>query len=128
MDYNTLLIEDDPGLASLAKIRLEKQKIHNVFHAADGVTAIEYLEENQPDLILLDINIPMFDGWDVLEFARNKYGRESFKVIVTTARKDLLSRTKGDIEEVDAYLIKPFSSDELFAAIENVMPKVTDSE
>ena len=127
MSYKTLLIEDDPALASLSKLRLEKIEAR-VFHASDGLEALDYLEDNRPDLILLDINIPMVDGWDVLEFAKRQYGEGTFKVIVTSARRDMVSRAKGEIEMVDRYLVKPFTSAELLEAINDVMnPAVEDA-
>ncbi|MFW5692288.1 MAG: response regulator transcription factor [Chloroflexota bacterium] len=125
MTIHTLLIEDDPGLANLALLRLETLKM-DVFHASDGLQAMDYLEANRPDLILLDINIPLVDGWDVLDFARAKH--PDIHVIVTTARKDLVSRAKGEIEKVDRYLVKPFSARELLTAINEVMGDGTMSE
>lgn len=125
----TLLVEDDPTLANLALLRLAKREDIEVFHAADGVAAMDYLDEHHPDLILLDINIPLVDGWDVLKYARETYGNDGIKVIVTTARKDMVSRAKGEIEMVDSYLIKPFTGTELLQTIDEVLgPQDDESE
>jgi DNA-binding response OmpR family regulator len=124
MTIKTLLIEDDPALANLSKLRLQRLDME-VFHASDGMQAMDYLDENQPNLILLDINIPMIDGWGVLEAAKNRYG-QSFKVIVTSARRDIISRAKGEIEGVDRYLVKPFTSEELIETIQSVMEEADE--
>ncbi|TVR24890.1 MAG: response regulator [Anaerolineaceae bacterium] len=121
--YKTLLIEDDAALAKLSQIALAKRDLE-VFHAADGFTALDYLEENKPDLILLDLNIPEIDGWGVLEAAKNRYGISAFKVIVTSARRDMISRARGTLEMVDCYLIKPFTMGELLEAIDEALPDV----
>ncbi|RMG77156.1 MAG: response regulator [Chloroflexi bacterium] len=118
-----LLIEDDPALAQLMMLRLDRLDM-DVFHASNGQLAIDYLEVNQPDLILLDLNIPYIDGWEVLDYAKTQYGAGNFGVIVTTARKDMINRAKGDIESVDVYLVKPFTSEQLFHAINTVMQKL----
>lgn len=121
--YKTLLIEDDAALAKLSQIALAKRDLE-VFHAADGFAALDYLEENKPDLILLDLNIPEIDGWGVLEAAKNRYGVNAFKVIVTSARRDMISRARGALEMVDSYLTKPFTMGELLAAIDEALPDV----
>lgn len=118
-----LLIEDDPALAQLTMIRLEKLQM-DVFHASNGQLALDYLDTHKPELILLDLNIPYIDGWEVLEYAKQQYGVGSYGVIVTTARKDMINRAKGDIEAVDQYLVKPFTSDQLLHAINIVMQKL----
>lgn len=112
MARKVLLVEDDAALANLAMIRLKDLEL-DITHVSDGTQALDYLEQKQPDLILLDINIPMVDGWEVLNYAKRTYGEHGFKVIVTTARKDHISRAKGEMETVDRYLTKPFSGTEL---------------
>ncbi len=123
MVYKTLLIEDDEALAKLSQITLRRRDLE-IFHAANGFSALDYLEENKPDLILLDLNIPEIDGWGVLEAAKNRYGVDAFKVVVTTARRDMVNRAKGEIETVTRYLIKPFTTSELLNAVDEALAEL----
>jgi DNA-binding response OmpR family regulator len=121
--YKTLLIEDDEALAKLSQITLRRKNL-DIFHAANGFSALDYLESNKPDLILLDLNIPEIDGWGVLEAAKNRYGVDAFKVVVTTARRDMINRTKGEFETVVRYLIKPFTTTELLDAVDEAIAEL----
>ncbi|MDX2075544.1 MAG: response regulator [bacterium] len=115
----TLHVEDDLAIAKLVQIGLRGMPLE-LHHAANGDSAMEWLDDHHPELILLDINLPGADGWEVLDYAKQKYGARGFKVIVTTARRDAVSRATGEIHHVDKYLIKPYTIQQLEAAIEEM--------
>lgn len=117
----TLLVEDDAGIAKLVHLGLRNNPEIAIQHVMNGDAAIQWLDQHRPDLILLDLNLPGPDGWEVLDFAKAKYGSHQFKVIVVTARRDPISRATGDMHHVDAYLIKPYTVQQLQAVIQEVM-------
>jgi len=123
----TLHVEDDLAIAKLVQIGLRGMPLE-LHHVASGDLAMDWLDEHRPELILLDINLPGADGWEVLDFAKRKHGARGFKVIVTTARRDAVSRATGEIHFVDKYLIKPYTMQQLQAAIEEVMTPSTDED
>lgn len=124
----TLQVEDDAGIAKLVQLGLRNHSELELHHVTNGDSAIEWLEQHQPDLILLDINLPGADGWEVLDFAKDKYGAHGFKVIVTTARRDAMSRATGEMHLVDSYLIKPYTVQQLQAVIEEAMTPVPEED
>lgn len=124
----TLQVEDDAGIAKLMQIGLRNYTELELHHVTNGDAAIEWLEQHHPDLILLDINLPGADGWEVLDFAKDKYGAHAFKVIITTARRDAMSRATGEMHHVDSYLIKPYTVQQLQAVIEQVLTPTPDED
>ncbi|GEM_PF-841786 len=123
----TLHVEDDLGIAKLVQIGLRRMPVE-LHHVSNGDVAMEWLDENKPELILLDINLPGADGWEVLDYAKRKYGSRGFKVIVTTARRDAISRATGDMHFVDKYLIKPYTIPQLEAAITEMTTPAPDED
>jgi len=115
--YHLLLVEDTIMLAELVMETL--QHIHDVDckHVATGISAIEYLENNRPDLILLDLNLPGKSGWQVMEFLNEHYGKGAVKVVVMTAQGDSANRLVGKLQDVERYMIKPIAPRDMIDAI-----------
>ncbi len=78
---NILLVEDDPFLIDIYTTKL-KSTGFNVEVASDGSQAISKLKEKQPDLVLLDIVLPRFDGWDVLKSLEKNNNIKKTKVVI----------------------------------------------
>lgn len=110
MPANVLIVEDDPDiLSSLAEVLREEQ--FEVDTAANGYQALSRLESHMPDLILLDLMMPLMDGWKFLEVARQRFPAMRAPVV-------LLSAVHGLTEEahrlgVDAFLPKPFDLEDV---------------
>jgi CheY-like chemotaxis protein len=79
-----LLVEDDLNLIDLYSVRLEAEGFE-VKNCPDGEKALQVVKEYLPDLVLLDIMMPMIDGFDVLDIMRNTPATQDIKVIVMTA-------------------------------------------
>lgn len=122
-----LHVEDDFAIAKLVQIGLRGMPIE-LHHVGDGDKAIDWIDAHRPEIILLDINLPGADGWEVLDFAKRKHGAHGFKVIVTTARRDAVSRATGEMHFVDKYLIKPYTMQQLQAAIEEATAPAPDED
>lgn len=123
---NVLVIEDNVMLAEITTRSLKRFGLVPRL-ARCGEEAMSILEDWQPDLILLDLNLPDMDGWDVLNYAESRYGEKGIRVIVTTAYDDDVNRLEGRLHFVGRYLVKPVDRESLYHAIEQVMEAPTAS-
>src|SRR5258706_2754882 len=115
-----LLVEDDAQSAKVVLLTIERAGL-SAIHVDSGTRAIEYLDSEKPDIIVLDLSLPQINGWQVLDHAQSKYGANSIKVIVTTARTDAANQIVGKLRFVTKYLIKPYEPDQLTAALKNIL-------
>jgi len=118
-NLNVLIVEDDADIGKLLQISLAGAGIDSVY-APNGQIALDYLETTQPDLILLDLNLPTINGWKVLEYAKSRYGK-TFQVIVITANTDEVNRLVGKMQDVTSYIQKPFQTDEILTHIRQIL-------
>jgi DNA-binding response OmpR family regulator len=104
-------VEDDMGLYDLIALTLRALPI-DLHHATNGTQAVQLITELDPDLIILDIHLPDFHGWEVLE--RTESVVQNVKgVIVLTTHRDPMHRVIGRLKDVTAYMFKPFRPKEL---------------
>lgn len=109
-----LLVEDDAELRALVEGRL-RESGYNIRTASTGTEALERVEEQLPNLILLDVMLPELDGLEVCRRLRAKY--PLLYIIMLTARADELDRVVGLEVGADDYVTKPFSLQELVARV-----------
>jgi DNA-binding response OmpR family regulator len=119
-EYEILVVEDTPQMAKLTLLSLQRGGFQGI-HVEDGETAIEFLNEKLPNLVLLDLNLPGLSGWDVMEHLVNKHGANAVPVIVTTAYGDSANRVVGKLQEVYRYMVKPFTPTALIEAVEGAL-------
>ena len=117
MARNILVVEDDRNISELIRMYLEKEGFE-VRLAYDGGKAVEEFERQQPDMVLLDIMLPVLDGWQVCERIRQK---AKTPIIMLTAKSDVTDRITGLEMGADDYLVKPFEMKELMARINAVL-------
>ena len=117
MSQKVLVVEDDINIAELLRLYLQKDGFE-VSHAADGGKAVEMAKEIQPDLVLLDIMLPVMDGWSVLRTIRQD---SKTPVIMLTAKGETNDKVQGLKQGADDYLTKPFEMKELLARVEAVL-------
>ena len=117
MARNILVVEDDRNISELIRMYLEKEGFE-VRAAYDGGKAVEEFEREQPDLVLLDIMLPVLDGWQVCQRIRQK---AKTPIIMLTAKSDVTDRITGLEMGADDYLVKPFEMKELMARINAVL-------
>lgn len=103
------VVEDEENIRNLIEAYLKKEG-YFVITAKDGDEAIEKWEENLVDIIIMDIMMPGYDGYEVLEYIRQE---SKVPVIFLTAKRELEDRIKGFETGADDYLTKPFSMKEL---------------
>jgi two-component system OmpR family response regulator len=112
-----LLVEDDERLAAFTREFLEQNSLV-VVHAADGEAALREAEAEAFDVMVLDVLLPVLDGYAVCRRIRE---RQALPIIMTTARTAELDRVTGLELGADDYLVKPFSVRELLARIRAVV-------
>jgi DNA-binding response OmpR family regulator len=112
-----LVVDDEPAITRLVRTKLESVG-HTVIRATHGEEALELLQEQQPDLIVLDLMMPGIDGFETLRRIR---ATSTVPVIILTARANDVDKLRGLEGGADDYLIKPFNPDELAARISAVL-------
>ncbi|EGE40235.1 response regulator [Streptomyces griseus] len=123
-----LLVEDDPGDELMTREAFEDNKIRNTLHVVrDGQEALdflyrrgEYTEAPRPDLVLLDLNLPKYDGRQVLEQIKSDPELALIPVVVLTtssAEEDILRSYKL---HANAYVTKPVDLDQFIAAVRQI--------
>src|SRR5512137_2838258 len=112
-----LIIEDEPELVRVLRTYLE-QAGFSVLTAGRGDTGLSIWEHKQPDLVLLDLNLPGMDGLDVAREIRRK---GDTPIIMVTARAEEYDRLIGLELGADDYIVKPFSPREVVARVRAVL-------
>lgn len=111
-----LIVEDEKPISNLIRLSLSKEGF-NCTCAFDGVEAADLLEKNRYDLVLLDVMLPGFDGFELMEYIRPM----EIPVIFITARNAVSDRVKGLKAGAEDYIVKPFEIVELLARIDVVL-------
>lgn len=118
-----LIVEDEEALATLLEYNLGKEKF-DVAVAGDGDEALLKIEEQTPDLVILDWMLPRISGIEVCRRIRAKPETKNLPVIMLTARSEEADRIRGLETGADDYLTKPFSNDELVARVRAVLRRI----
>lgn len=117
MARNILVVEDDHNISDLIHMYLVKEGF-DVRIAGDGGKAVEEFQKQTPDLILLDIMLPVMDGWAVCAKIRET---SKVPIIMLTAKSEVFDRIQGLEMGADDYIVKPFEMKELLARINAVL-------
>ena len=124
MTKKVLVVEDDGNIAELLRLYLEKDGFE-VFLAADGGAGVRLAKEAEPDLILLDIMLPVKDGWQVCREVRQF---TKTPVIMLTAKGETFDKVSGLEMGADDYIVKPFEVKELLARVHAVLRRTGGEE
>jgi len=117
MATSVLIVEDDKNIQELLQLYLEKEG-YAVTVAADGGQGLAKFRAIKPDLVLLDVMMPVMDGWEV---CKNIRAESRTPVIMLTAKGELDDKITGLKTGADDYVTKPFEMRELLARIEAVL-------
>nr|MBN1229885.1 response regulator [Anaerolineae bacterium] len=114
-------IEDEPAMIELVKLIL-KTRGFEVLGALGGKEGLDLINEEKPDLVLLDLMMPDMNGWDVYQQMKADAYMSSIPVIVVTAKAQNIDKVLGlHIAKVHDYITKPFSPADLLKSIEKVL-------
>lgn len=116
-----ILAVDDSALARKIIVQTLVENSYTVVEAKDGVEALEKLDNELPDLVLLDLILPGMDGYEVLAAMKKHEFHKSIPVIVLTSRDALFDKLKGKMSGTDEYLTKPIKSGELLNKVEKYL-------
>lgn len=111
-----LIIEDEAEIAQLIQLTLEKEGF-SCRISRDGAIALRMFQEQAPDLIILDLMIPLLDGLEVCARIRQKPGVKDPYILMLTAKGEEIDRVIGLSTGADDYMVKPFSPRELVARV-----------
>ncbi len=123
MSASILVIEDEEPLQVLLRYNLESEG-YKVRYSAQGEDALYLINEEKPDLILLDWMLPGISGIEVCRLIRAKPEARDIPIIMLTARSEEAERVRGLATGADDYLVKPFSVPELLARIKTILRRV----
>ena len=115
-----LVVDDEPPIRDILKFQLENAGFV-VRCAEDGEEGLAMVQEDLPDLVLLDLMIPHMDGYEVCRRIKSDYGTRHIPVIILTARGELDEKLKGLQNGANDYVTKPFSMPELLMRVKNVL-------
>ncbi len=123
---SVLIVEDDESIIALLEYNLEKEGFR-VRITKDGEEALIMVDENKPDIILLDWMLPGLSGVQICKDLRSKDATKSIPIIMISAKGEESDRIEGLDSGVDDYLVKPFSPKELIARINAVFRRIRPS-
>jgi DNA-binding response OmpR family regulator len=118
-----LIVEDDATLAETLVDNLEEEG-YEVFRAADGENALAMIRAKLPDLIVLDIMLPILDGLSVCRIIRKDPSTLHIPIIMLTARGTEVDKIVGLESGADDYIVKPFGLGEFLARVRAVMRRM----
>ena len=119
-----MVVDDEPAIVRLVKLRLEADH-HSVITASNGEEALERLDSERPDLIVLDLMMPGIDGFETLRRIRME---SSVPVLMLTARARDVDRLRGFQSGADDYVTKPFNPEELAARVTAILRRTEGSQ
>ncbi len=124
MEEKILVVDDDQNICELLRLYLEKEG-YKTLAAFDGQQAIDHAKKFEPDLILLDIMLPKFDGWQVCREIRKN---SDVPIIMLTAKGETFDKILGLELGADDYVTKPFDTKEVMARIKAVLRRTNSGE
>lgn len=112
-----LVVEDEPSISEVVGLYLQRAGYRVIF-ARDGLEAQVKIESRPPDLIVMDLMLPVINGFELTRWLREK---SNIPIIMLTARRDEIDRVTGLEMGADDYVIKPFSPQELVSRVRAVL-------
>jgi CheY-like chemotaxis protein len=127
MPIKILLVEDNPADVRLTMEALKDARVHNKLQVAgDGVEAMAYLDRcidqkvTLPDLVLLDLNLPKKDGWEVLAEIKSSDAMKHIPVVLLTTSQANQDVLRGYQLGANAFITKPVDLDQFFEAVRSI--------
>lgn len=117
-----LVVDDDPAVRNLIHRFLAKQN-YQMESAEDGKTALTLFEQFDPDLVILDVNLPDANGYNLCQ---EMQGRTNVFVLMLTSRTDEADKIRGFSQGADDYITKPFSLGELGVRVEALLRRIRE--
>ncbi len=117
MAGSILIVEDDKKTASLIALYLDREGFQTIV-AYDGAQALDLAQRHKPIFVILDLMLPMLDGWEVCRQLRQS---SDVPILILSAREEEVDRVSGLTLGADDYVVKPFSPRELVARVKAIL-------
>ncbi len=117
-----LVVEDDPDLRTILRLQLLSQG-YEVIETTNGAEGFAAIQETTPDCVILDLMMPVMDGFGFLKRARSILALQDIPILILTASEDERNRIRGFQYRADAYMSKPYDLDALTAEVEKLCRK-----
>jgi DNA-binding response OmpR family regulator len=115
-----LIVDDEPNIVQALEFLLVRRGI-DVRVARDGGAALRIIEEDKPDLVLLDVMLPVMNGYDICQRVREREDLRHTKIVMLSAKGYAAEVSKGMAIGADLYITKPFSTRELVEKVEQLL-------
>ncbi len=120
MKTRILVVEDDPDLRTILRLQLLSQD-WEVSEAVNGAEGFAFVQRSVPDLVILDLMMPVMDGFGFLKRTRSLMHLQDLPILILTASEDERNRIKGFQYQADSYMSKPYDLDELTAEVSRLL-------
>lgn len=114
-----LVVEDDPDLRTIVRLQLSASG-YEIIEACNGAEGFTAIQEETPDCVILDLMMPVMDGFGFLKRARSVMALQDVPILILTASEDERNRVRGFQYQADAYMSKPYDLQELTAEVERL--------
>ncbi len=115
-----LVVDDDAGLREMLRASLEADGC-TVREAASAEEGLAALGEEPPDLILLDVEMPQVDGWEMLRLVRERHGVEAIPVVMYSGKVDAVAASQAQERGAQGFVGKPFDPEQLLASTRQLL-------
>jgi len=115
-----LVVDDEEHIRRILKFQLER-KGYDVICAENGKKGLQIARSKMPDLIILDLMMPLMDGFEVCAELKEEFRTSQIPIIMLTAKSEMTDKIQGLKNGANDYLIKPYSNDELLLRVNNVL-------
>src|SRR5688572_6625891 len=117
MARHILTVDDENNIRRLVEVNLIRAG-YQVTGACDGVEALERIQANRPDMVVLDVMMPRMDGFELLKRLKSDPGTADIPIIMLTAKAQDIDIFRGWQSGVDCYLTKPFNPNQLITFVQ----------
>ncbi len=114
-----LVVEDDPDLRTIVRLQLSSSGFQ-IVEACNGAEGFQAIQEVIPDCVILDLMMPVMDGFGFLKRARSVMSLQDVPILILTASEDERNKVRGFQYQADSYMSKPYDLQELTAEVERL--------
>lgn len=114
-----LVVEDDPDLRTIVRLQLSASGFE-ISEAENGAAGFEKIQQEIPDCVILDLMMPVMDGFGFLKRVRSSMALQDVPILILTASEDERNRTRGFQYQADAYMSKPYDLTELTQTVQQL--------